>query len=112
MTAAEGCESPTTGEAVMVTGKWVPSARSNRVSSVTTFCRNDMARMAGSSRKRGVSMGSGGRPSPVRTSGQPSMAAPAGFMKVISPVLLMAQTPSPRLLVITERLSFWRSTSA
>ena len=44
----------------MVTGKWVPSARSNRVSSVTTFCRKDMARMAGSSRNRGVSTGSEG----------------------------------------------------
>ena len=60
----------------MVTGKWEPSARSNRVSSVTTFCRKDMARMAGSSRKRGVSVGSREQPSPVGHVGPAEHARP------------------------------------
>ena len=111
-TAADGSESPATGEAVIVTGKYDPSPRSKRVSSVVTFCRSAMARMAGSRRKRGVSMVSAGYPSPASRSDHPSMLAPAGFMKMIWPLLSIAHTPSPRLLVMTDRLSFCRSTSA
>ncbi len=73
-----------------------------------------MARIAGSSRKRGVSPAeSSGRSLTVLGPSvyQPSMLAPAGFMNVTSPLSLMAQTPSPRLLVMADRCSCWRWTS-
>ena len=85
--------------------------RSNRVSSLVTLRRNAMARVAGSSRKPASPRVTTGarRRRPRRTSR--AWLAPAGFMKVIAPLSLMAKTPSPRLLVITESSSFCRSTS-
>ncbi len=114
ITAPDGVEPPTTGEAVTATGKWEPSGRSNRVSWMVTLRRREMARMAGSSRKRGVSPADSNGRSPTvfgPSVYQPSMLAPAGFMNVTSPLSLMAQTPSPRLLVMADRCSCWRCTS-
>ena len=70
-----------------------------------------MARRAGSRRKSGVSTaGTTGPSSPVSRPYQPSMLAPAGFMKVIRPSSLTAHTPSPMLPVMSDSLSrCWRT---
>ena len=97
----------------MVTGKCDPSRRSKGVSSLVTLCPSARARMAGSRRKSGAfPVGTTGPSSSVSRRYQPSMLAPAGFMKVTWPSSLTAQTPSPRLPVITDNFSRCCWTSA
>ena len=103
ITAPGGDEGPTTGEAVIVTGKCArPTDRTGCRSWSRCGATPWPARpaRAGSPAPRRAAPGRRRRQGRVY---QPSMLGPAGFKKVMSPVSLMAQTPSPRLLVYHRR---------